>query len=518
MKKLNYFIGKCVKISNLTISGQAATFIILGMLVSGCNKLIEVEPPITSLVTTSVFQSDPTAIAAMNSVFTRMSGEQLLENLSIHGSLCSDELTLFATGDVQLGAYYQNSLLSASGQQLPDYWVRAYNAIFEINAVIEGINQSSKLSGKVKQQLLGEAKFARAFYYFYLVNLYGDVPLVTGTDPKVNATLQRNPKTEVYKLLISDLQEAKALLSEQFVSASNGFQGTTLNRIRPTNSAAAALLSRVYLYNGQFAEAEKEATAVINKSAIFRLVPLNNVYLNNSQEAIWQLQPLGNSNNINGTTIEAKTFVLISTNGPTANTGAEYHPVILSNHLISAFESGDDRANKWINSVTAGTTKYYYANKYKVGNGQGSAVDYTESPTPLRLAEVFLVRAEALARQGKKAEAVADVNTLRSRARAAATPSEPNPLPALAESISDANLLLAIEHERQVELFTEWGHRWFDLKRTPGFNNSSKSRADEIMPAVMATRNGTWNSNAQLFPIPQSEISADYKLIQNPGY
>lgn len=499
--------------------------IITSLLLSlgGCKKMIEVDPPITSLVNGSVFESDATAIAAMTGIYSQLSdmatiypSSYTFQSLSINSSLSSDELALFSTGDLQLSGYYLNILDATSAA--PAYWRQTYNFIFQINSIIEGVTASTTLSEPVKKQLLGEARFLRAYCYFYLVNLYGNVPLASGTDPKINAVLSRSPKADVYQFIVSDLKEAESLLSDQYVSGSNGFKGTTTNRVRPSKWAASALLARTYLYQGQYSNAETEASLVINNTSLFALVGLNSVFLNNSKETIWQLQPLANGNYVNGTTLEGQTYILTPTNGPNAsNTGGGYHPVYLSSNLLNSFEAGDDRFSKWIGSVTSGTTTYYFPYKYKVGIGQGGSTP-TESPTVLRLGEVYLIRAEARSRLGKIAEAVADLNIIRARARAAATVAVPNPLPALPATLTQVQLYVAIEHERQVELFTELGHRWFDLKRTPGFSDNSKTRADEIMPSVMAGRNGAWKSTAQLFPIPQSELAADYNLVQNPGY
>jgi len=77
---------------------------------------------------------------------------------------------------------------------------------------------------------------------------------------------------------------------------------------------------------------------------------------------------------------------------------------------------------------------------------------------------------------------------------------------------------MALEHERQVEMFTELGDRWFTLKRLKGYTNNSISRADEYMPAITAAKGGTWNTNKQLFPIPLSELTSDVFHKANPGY
>jgi hypothetical protein len=123
----------------------------------------------------------------------------------------------------------------------------------------------------------------------------------------------------------------------------------------------------------------------------------------------------------------------------------------------------------------------------------------TEYTVVLRLAEQYLIRAEARAQQGNLLDAQADLNIIRSRAGLSD------------RSINNVDLLLtAIMHERQVELFSEWGHRWLDLKRTNTVN--------AVMSVITPQKGGTWSSNWAWFPIPQSEIRTNVKLKQNLGY
>src|SRR5438552_17436425 len=112
----------------------------------------------------------------------------------------------------------------------------------------------------------------------------------------------------------------------------------------------------------------------------------------------------------------------------------------------------------------------------------------------LRLAEQYLIRAEARTQENNISSAQTDLNVIRSRAGL-------GPVTA-----SDkASLLAAILHERQVELFTEWGHRWFDIKRT--------GTVDATMTVVTSQKGGTWNTNQQWYPIPQSELQNDVNLV-----
>jgi len=251
------------------------------------------------------------------------------------------------------------------------------------------------------------------------------------------------------------------------------------------------LLARVYLYTEHWQDAETEATKVIGNTALYTLITdPNNAFLKNNKEALWQLQPVLNGyNSFDG-------FVFIRTSVP----DLFYEPVSLRAAFLNNFELGDKRKTAWVDSITIDTDTYYYPTKYDVKGGDpGTAV--TEYPTIMRLAEVYLIRAEARAQQNNVGGAQADLNVIRTRAGLANT------------SASDkVALLLAVEKERRIELFTEWGHRWFDLKRT--------GKIDAVMSMVAPLKGGgAWNTDMQLYPIPANEILLNPKLApQNPGY
>lgn len=458
--------------------------------ICACKKLVDVSAPITSTTSAIVYSSDATAISVLTGLYTNMNFSALtnpgiIPSLSLFAGLSADELTLSPIGyTVPLNAYYTNSLASTvSGYE---YWSTIYGYIFTCNSAIENLNASMNVSSAVKQQLVGEAKFMRAFCYFYLVNLYGDVPLVLSTDYKSNAGLARSPKANVYLQIISDLKDAQKLLSSSYVDAT--LLKTTTERVRPTKWAAMALLARSYLYTENWMNAEAESDSIINNTAQFSLDTLNGVFLKNSTEAIWQLQPVttGTTN-----TQDAVLFIIPSAGPSTLN------PVYLSNNLVNSFEMGDNRKTNWIQSIKAGGQTYNYSYKYKVNARNASVTEYLMM---LRLGEQFLIRSEALAQQGKTLASIADLNSIRNRAGLS------NYLGATDKS----SLLSAILHERQTELFTELGQRWLDIKRT--------GSVDGIMNIVTVQKGGLWNTNWQLYPIRITELQYDPELSQNVGY
>jgi len=264
----------------------------MSLMVTGCKKFVQVPTPITSLNSANVYNSDATAAAVLTGIYTNISSTGVTSGLgatSVYCGLSADEYTLYdPASEPAYVPFYVNALTNVNTAG-GNFWV-LYQTLYVANSAIEGLTGNNNLTPAVDQQLLGEAKFVRAFCYFYLVNLYGDVPLVIGTDYKSNELLSRTPKAQVYEQIVADLKSAQTLLSDQYLD------GTLLNptseRVRPTKWAAAALLARTYLYTGDWADAQNEASLVISNTAVYSLISLNNVFLKNSSEAIWQLQPV----------------------------------------------------------------------------------------------------------------------------------------------------------------------------------------------------------------------------------
>jgi hypothetical protein len=324
--------------------------------------------------------------------------------------------------------------------------------------------------------------------YFYLVNYYGDVPLVLTTDFQINAHIARTPKSAVYDQMIKDLTDAEAGLTDNYLGPD--LATVTNERVRPNKAAAEALLARVYLYLGNWQKAEDLATQVINNSNYSLLADLDAVFLKNSPEAIWQIQPETSTFDYSPNTLDGIFIIPYSDEIPA---------VSVSDQLLGAFEAGDLRREHWITTVFSGADSFNIPFKYKAGPEEPDQLEYT---MVLRLAEQYLIRAEARAHLGKvtgAGSAEEDVNAIRTRAGLAPTTATTQP-----------QMLDAIAQERRVELFAEWGHRWLDLKR----NNT----IDQVMSVVTPTKGGVWESYKALFPIPTNDLLLNRKLNQNPGY
>lgn len=465
---------------------------------TSCKKLIDVDPPINQVIGNEIYNSNITAASVLTGIYTTMSNGSSFSgyaSVSLKTGLSADELVSTTDPTDLLSLLYRNSLTREGGALF--FWRDMYSYIYKANSAIEGISASENLSEPVKKQLLGEAKFVRALMYFYLINLYGDVPLLTTTDIVVNTTAGRTSVDQVYQQIESDLIEAKNGLSDMYLAAN--ITTPAVERVRPNKWAAAALLSRVFLYTGQWAKAADEATAIINNDAQYQLETLQRTFLVDSKEAIWQLQSVAVEMN----TLDASMFVLKEGNGKIAGPDADPNgrPVYVSQNLWTAFEPGDRRKIEWLDSVTIGGMTYPFPNKYKIWLPNEPK---TESLMMLRLSEQYLIRAESRARLGLLLgtnSASSDLNLIRQKAG----------LPEIYPD-TEQRAIAAIHHERQVELFTELGHRWLDLKRSGTIN--------QIMPGISQQKGGTWDPYKAKYPLPIEDLTRNPNLrnMQNPGY
>jgi hypothetical protein len=455
-----------------------AYFIWFTFLFSGCiscDSFVEVDLPKSQLTNVTVFEDNATATAALTDIYAKIRDKGLLTGLSVGLSNqlgnYSDELIGYSSPSTATYNFYHN-ILFATNSTVADYWNVTYNQIYAANSVIEGAENSKGLTIENKKQLQGEAYFIRALLHFYLVNLFGDIPYISQTDYSVNKKVSRMPIKKVYENIVSDLQKSVEYLPETY---------TTIQRVRPNKLTARALLSRVYLYNRSFAEAANEASALINNASTFSLTQkIDEVFLIGSKETIWQLQSAIAGQN----TREGATFILTST--PPSLTS-------LSPLLFSSFDVTDLRKYYWIKAVSKGTVTWYHPYKYKERLPTASSKEYS---IVFRLAEQFLIRAEARAEQKDLIGAKEDLNKIRQRAGLSVTTAE-----------SKEEILSAILQERKWEFFTEFGHRFFDLKRS-----------DKIDVVLSPVKSG-WNLTDRLFPIPQIERNVNPNLgAQNAGY
>jgi hypothetical protein len=447
----------------------------LGLLFFGtaCKKIIQVDLPVNRMVSDKVFENDGTAAATVINLYSRLVSNGGLGSNSVTylAALSADEITVEkGVEDLQ---FYRNQL-QATNSKISLLWAGGYDGIGFANTIIEGLRKSQTLTEDLKKQLLGEALFIRAFQHFYQVNLFGDIPYVTTTDYEVSGLIKRMPIVDVYDKIVADLVEAKTLLPGNYLHAKQ-------ERVRVNKWVATAFLARIYLYEKDWVHAEEQASSIIKETALYSLVNnLDSVFLKNSTEAIWQLIPAQSHKY----TDEGVLF-----NQP--GVPKENVPVMYAG-LYDAFENGDKRKQQWVGEKTVGSQTWKFPFKYKKTSPDTIGNEYS---MVLRLAEQYLVRAEARAQQNKLTGAASDLNVVRNRAGLDPT-----------GATDQTALLGAIERERRVELFTEWGDRWLNLKRT-----------DHAANVLSGIKPG-WGNTDALYPIPYTELTLNPNMEPNPGY
>lgn len=437
-----------------------------------CNKLLEIPShPDDQLSDERVYSDSVNVMGALVGLYANIkaggSGGTIFSfDLTRFMSMYADELNFTSGPD---NTFFTNEVMP-DDYNAGAYWSSSYTGIYQANAVLQGVTGNNKISLTLQQRARGEALVVRALYYFHLVNLFGAVPYVTTTDYKINAKLPRSSVDSIYGLITSDLTTAMDLLSPQYPSA---------GRLRPNQQVARAFLAKVALYRKEWKKAADLANTVINDPA-YQLSDVSKVFQDGNPEAIWQVQSVSNYNQV------ADVNYLV----PYSLTDAP--SMALTPWLLNAFEANDKRKAAWTGTSTAGNITYTFAYKYRNRNLNDTP---KESLMFFRLAEQILIRAEANARQDLLDTARADINRIRNRAGLGVTP-----------AVTKNEVLLAIEHERQVEMFCELGQRWFDLKRTDRAN------------AVLGPIKQKWNAADTLLPVPQGERNNNPFLSQNDGY
>lgn len=433
---------------------------LLMMGAAGCDGLLNTDPvdqlPVDQAITSAV--GARTALAGAYNALQSLSyygGDFLfLQDLSADNAIHVGTFQTFDDADV-------NELRADNGS-VEGVWDALYVGINRANVLIKEVPGVTGLDAEERDQILGEAHFLRALHLHNLVKLWGDVPMPLEPAASVSEASQisRTPAAEVYAQIVTDLQQAATLMSDddQTRQASVG--------------AARALLARVQLYRGQWAAALAQAEAVEGMG--YELAP--------SFADLFDEDGEDTDEDIFRVTFTASDYNNIGYYYLSEDEGGRGE-VAPQQELIDAFEADDERL-AW--SIAGDEEGDAFGTKYPSTAG-------AEDVHVIRFGEVVLIRAEALARLNRLEEAVEQYNRIRERAGVDAH--------VLGVDVTtQAQVLAAIWAERQRELAFE-GDRWADLVRT--------GRAVAVLgiPAFQT-----------LYPIPQGEIDVAPNLTQNPGY
>ena len=384
-------------------------------------------------------------------------------------------------------------------------WQGLYQDIYAANIVLDYVPKiaASQFAGNRQQEILSEVKFIRALSYFQLVTTYGDVPLIL-TTVNVPSKPTRTAAAQVYAQIEKDLLDAEAVLPVSFSNVGHATKG-----------AVEALLAKVYAQEGKYQECLDDCNKVIN-SGQYSLVPNFTTLFDgtkNTTESIFEIQ---HSSASGFTTYNVSLYL------PAQFGTYSFKKFNLpTNDLVNLYKSQGDniRLNSSIYQATvaadgtaagdpipapyttaSATVPFLYKWKTNISQFGGG----TDNTILLRLADIILLKAEALNQLGQTPEAIPLVNQIRARVQLA-------PITVTAK----ADVALAILTERRMELAFE-GNRWNDLLRYGSQYTISLMNSQIDPTGKPLTYNVT--QSKLLFPVPYNEIQLDGNLTQNPGY
>ena len=403
---------------------------------------------------------------------------------------------------------------------LADLWQVSYEGINRANYLYQ--YKAKNIAGDVvnfagKESLYGEVYFLRAYYYFTLVKMFGDVPLFTDKRLTLseNKTLKRSPKADVYKQIETDLNNAIAVLPA--VQTDKG---------RATKYAAQALLGKVLLYENKYDDAKAMLENVISSNAFSLVSDFNSIFLQsgeNGPESVFEIQYSNGEGTYDwGHVTRGQGNYAVQQCGVRGLSGTAampYNPGWSTNlptkNLADAYAAGDKRkagtifdveayknANPALNvsyQVAPYENTGFYNQKYLPHKGETSGqveLNYLNNYRTIRYADVLLMAAEAnnKATAANDAKAQTYLNLVRRRAFG----DNAHDITATGSVLYDAIL-----NERRLELAME-GERFFDLVRT--------GKAASVLGPL-----GFKAGKNEVFPIPQGEVDGS-GLTQNPGY
>ena len=486
------------------------------ILLSACRKeYLEKSDP-TKIGTETFYKNKTEADQAVNGVYG------ILQNIGQGQWLLTEQITDNTAVDLDPGnrgnapslETFEFMTVTSGNGYLADMYNRTYNGIYNINVALTRIPEA-EMSEEEKAVDIGQLKFLRGYFYFLLVQYFGDVIVVTEplVDPADAYNFQRKPVDTAYALILQDLTDAVANLPESYPPAELG---------RATKGAALTLLGKVYLTRKQYPEAQEALSQItgLGYSLVPNYADAFNPAKKNGTESIFDIQYQGDNDQGEWSDFIYSFAPRLSgaavIGWAQANPGGWNTP---SKDIINAYEPDDLRKDVSIgldfaSPVTGDTIPYVkkYAHPHTI-NGR------TNDNWPvLRYSDALLMLAETINEQGgPTGEAYTYINDVRARAG----------LPALS-GLSQSSFRDTLEHERRVELAFE-NQRWFDLKRmhTPAevaviLNEfGAKEKANPTVDrqgVAFSAQDYIFTENEVLYPIPNREIITNSSLTQNPGY
>ena len=495
--------------------------IALGLTISSCGKSYLEKYDPTQLNATTFYKTQKQAEQAVNGIYSQM--QDLVGNQWIYSEYVSDNTTLhFNLGDRGQGPdleaieYWQ---INSSTSRITGWYNLLYSGLGNINTALAKL-PGAEMTEAVRSNLEGQLKFFRAFYYFQLVQGFGDVIIVTEpiASPAQAYTFARSPAADVYKLIESDLTFAVSSLPvPSAISAAEAG--------RVSKGAALALLGKVYLTEKKYAEAVTTLKEVLTLgySLMTNYADVFDPAKKNNAESVFEVQfqadsEVGEWSNFLDNFYPRESYGAVI-KFPNANGGGWNIPTL---DIIGAYEPGDLRKAVSLKEGYTNLqgvyvpvpfiTKFYHPESYTIKGRQG------DNWPVLRYADVLLMLAEAINEQsGPTGEALGYLNQVRVRAGLA-----------VLVTLTKETMRTAVSHERRIELAFE-NDRWYQLKRTMTPTELAvflNANGDYERAHPSTDRGGIpfsagdykFEPYEALYPIPANEILINKALTQNEGY
>ena len=482
----------------------ASLLMIAFILTAGsCSKSFTDKTPISTLTTANFYKTATDAEAGLVGAYNSYASLQFyVWDYMTNGEVRADNC--YAGGNNPVNFSLDNFTFNSTNTNVQRNWQDLYNGVNTANVVLDnvpGISDPAWVGNNRKEQILGEAKVLRAFHYYWLVTTWGDVPLTLSS--KDSTYPHRSSAAAVYAQMEADLQYADSVLPVTAATAG-----------RVTKGTADALLAKFYAQAGDYTNCLKYANLVLPSKfggtgqGGYDLLPVfDNLFDNNHKNSIESLFEIQHSVGLVTYGPELLLpFSLTNDNWPKYNVG--------TNDLVQAYKNAGDTVR--MNSTfyfglaedtiavpppyLAGTIGVPYAYKWRHADGWAS----TDNQILIRLADIILLKAEALNALGQTGDAIPLINAIRARAT----------LPATTAS-TQTDVALAILNERRLELALE-GHRWNDLLRY-GAQYTITLMNSQVDPSGNSL-NYNVTQQKLIYPVPISEIQLDANLTQNPGF
>lgn len=460
-----------------------------------CQSILDKEP-IATLDAGSYFQTANDAVQAINAAYGPLTFSNTNNNFYWAFAVIGSDEAITGGDGSRPGLTEIDALVQTPRtDELNSFWKLEYNGITQCNTVLDKIQKIS-MDKTLQNRIIGEALFLRSYYYMSLVQVFGDVPLLTTIVPPDKLRVPKTPKADIFNQLTTDCDRAAGLLPVKYTGADVG---------RVTQGAALAMAAKVYLYQKNFTKTLDYVGKVKALNSYKLVADYQDNFRKNTQnnsESVWEIQhtnlELGVGNSLNQWWRSKKVV-------------GGYGFSEVTPEFVAAFESDDPRSKFTFAKNNDDYFGYVYKNSYssthysvkkylQADSAVTQIADGDINYTNIRYAEVLLWEAEALAELGRPTEAAVPLEIVRARARAQAV----NPATALPKisSTDKQTMIDAVRHERAVELGFEM-HRYFDLVRW--------GIADKKIPGFVVGKH-------EVFPLPQTEIDLNPSLVQNSGY